>query len=131
MLARYSRFAIGEPRPQAAALTLRVKERLPRGTRSRLPNARLGDLGGASKVKPEASGKRPDAGQLGVQGKGVKPIVLIVDVQDADSHLGPALQETIAGKQVELPEVVSGDVGRVPVIGLERPNGVGLREEAA
>ena len=58
-------------------------------------------------------------------------VILVGQIQDSDLDFHVALGETIAGKEVELPEVAARFVDGKPLVALSPPIGLELAEEAA
>src|SRR5258705_9174106 len=105
--------------------TGRFRSRPKESHRRLRPNGCVG-LGSADSLEIElqTNGQRPLAGQFIVEGQRVQAIILVGQVQQAQTRLDSALQQAVSDVKIELPEVVSGEVGRVTAVGLLRPNGV-------
>ena len=58
-------------------------------------------------------------------------VVLVGQVQDAHLDFDVALGKTVAGKKVELPEIVARLIGGKALVGLRVPVGLDLAEKAA
>src|SRR5260370_35447107 len=74
-----------------------------------------------SKIKLQTCRERSMARQFGVKIQWIEPVVLIRQVQQPDGKFSLSSRETIASEEIELPEVISGECGRVIVIALVRP----------
>lgn len=38
----------------------------------------------------------------------IHSVVLVPEIQDADAHLGSALEESVAREEIELPKIIAG-----------------------
>src|SRR2546426_97076 len=69
-------------------------------------------------------------GQFRVEVQRIEPVVLAREIQESDRQFGSALREAVAGKQIELPEIVTRQVRAVAKVTLRGPQGLRLGKEA-
>src|SRR6185369_17564076 len=85
-------------------------------TRRPFRTAPVSSRAGRSEVELEAGVEGPLARELRIERQRVQFVILVRDVQHADARLGMATPEAIAGKEIELPEFISGQRARVAAI---------------
>ena len=81
---------------------------------------------GNLKVESEAGNKHSFPGKFLVEVERIELVVLVGQVEDPQLDLGAALIESIAGKGIELPEIISRNIGGITAIGLLRPDSLDL-----
>src|SRR5258706_529320 len=81
-----------------------------------------------SKVEFQIYHGRSLAGQLGIKGQRIEPIIAVGEIQNADGQFDMPAWEPITKERVELPEIVAGHFRRR--IALGAPDRLDLAEEA-
>lgn len=84
-----------------------------------------------SEEKPGTGEECPFAGILRVEIERIQSVILIAQIQDADTHLDAALKEPMASEEIELPKIVAGQFDGIPLALLMIPEGFQLREKPA
>src|SRR5262245_12705984 len=84
-----------------------------------------------SKIEFETRVEHPLARELVVERERVQFVVLVGDVQHADSRLSVTPPETVSGEGVELPKLVTAQSRRVAIVVLRCPQRFALGEETA
>src|SRR5687767_7632924 len=74
------------------------------------------------KVETQAQQKGAIAGQFRSEIQRVDSVILIGEVQEADTHFGLQARESVTRGHIELPEIVPGEVGRVTLVRLAGPD---------
>src|ERR1051326_920275 len=85
---------------------------------------------GPSKRESHADSQRPAAPQFGVEVQGIKPVILVADVQNPDGEFRSSLGEPPSNQSIEMPELVPGQVRRIPAVVLARPKRVCASEQS-
>ena len=82
-------------------------------------------------IQLEADGQSSLAREFVIECQRVQAVVSISQIEQADSHLGPPLQEAITEVEIVLPEIIARNIGRITAIGLLGPDSIKLPKESA
>src|SRR5437870_5447048 len=82
-------------------------------------------------IQPEAGGESAASGQIRVQIEGVKTVVRVEQVDEAQGNFRVATREAIAGQQIVLPEISGWQPGVLLIDRLVIPDRFPPRKEAA
>src|SRR5689334_455252 len=77
------------------------------------PEARLREVCISSEFETEPRHEGPLPRQFVIKIQRIQLVVLIGEIEHADGDLRPALPQTVAGKRVELENLIIGERGRV------------------
>ena|ERR1035437_7598726 len=82
-------------------------------------------------IQLQAQGEGSRAWKFVVKIERVEVVILISDVEQAECDLGFAMQKSVTGKRVELPEISTRFAGGVSAVALAIPIGFFLGKETA
>src|SRR5262245_33565222 len=85
----------------------------------------------ASKIELQARRQRSFPRQFVIEIERVQPVILIGDIQQAEANFRDPIGKAVAGKQVQLPEIVARNIRGVAAVRLNQPERVELAEETA
>src|SRR6266571_653027 len=83
------------------------------------------------KVQSQADQQRALPRQFEIEVQWVEAIILSREIQKPKGHFRPPPRKTIAGQDIELPEVVPRQLGRITEITLRGPEGLTFGKESA
>ena len=81
-----------------------------------------------SKIEFHAGIKGARARQVRIQIERIEFVILVPDVQQSHLQLGESSRKAVPGEDIELPEIIARQVGRIASVRLTGPEGIGFSE---